>query len=222
MAHKHDYVPARDADFDKWFVFLVQYVTAKCADETWTHIPQAALTALTAVRSAWSTAWKNVQGPHTAVDTEAKNDAKKAAKAVIRPFVNQYLRFPPVTDEDRTAMGIPNHDSTRTPIETPQTVPVFAAEVRGIRSVTLVFHDEGTKSSAIPYGFNGAVVSWDVSGTPVTDPKKLTRSELATRSPHVLHFEEEDRGKTVYIALQWQNESGEKGDFTAVQTAIIP
>jgi hypothetical protein len=66
------------------------------------------------------------------------------------------------------------------------------------------------------------VVSWNVSDVPVTDPKKLTCSELATRSPHVLYFQEEDRGKTVYISLQWQNESGGKGDFTAVQTAIIP
>ncbi|MDR1374422.1 MAG: hypothetical protein LBJ24_05555 [Treponema sp.] len=222
MAHKHDYVPARDADFDKWFIFLVQYVNAKCLDSTWTHIPQAARTELTGARNAWTTAWTNVQGPHTKVDTEAKNDAKKAAKAVVRPFVNQYLRYEPVTDEDRTAMGIPNHDTIRTPIGRPGTIPVFTTEVRGIRSITLPFHEEGAKSHAIPYGFDGAVVSWEVSDTPVTDPKKLTRSELATSTPHTLHFEEADRGRTVYIALQWQNEKGEKGDFSAIQTAIVP
>jgi hypothetical protein len=219
-----DYVPANDAVFDKWFKFMNQYVNGKCSGQSpeWTHIPQEALTTLTGAYAAWYTAYSMTIGPHTKVDTEAKNDAKKAAKAVIRPFVNQYLRFPPVTDEDRTAMGIPNHDNTRTRIGAPATKPVFAIEVKTIRSLTIPFHEEGVKSRGIPYGFNGAVVSWDVPAAPVTDPKKLTHSELATRSPHVLSFEEADRGKMVYIALQWQNESGRKGKFTAIQTAFIP
>jgi hypothetical protein len=42
-----------------------------------------------------------MSGPYTQVDREAKNDAKRASKKAIRAFVNQYLRFPPVTDEDR-------------------------------------------------------------------------------------------------------------------------
>jgi hypothetical protein len=224
MAHTRDYIPSKDADFDKFFKFMNQYVAKKCTGQTpeWNHIPEAARTLMSDGYIAWYTAYTATTGPHTPVDTEAKNDAKKAAVKVIRPFVNQYLRYPPVTDEDRTAMGIPNHDTTRTPIGAPRTKPVFTTEVKTIRSITVPFQEEGVKSRAIPYGYNGAVVSWSVSDTPVTDPKNLTRSELATRGPHVLHFEEEDRGKTVYLALQWQNEKGEKGDFTAIQTAIVP
>jgi hypothetical protein len=71
---------------------------------------------------------------------------------------------------------------------------------------------------------NGAVVSFAISedGHVITDYKELTRTELATRTPHYLRFDEADRGKTVYIALQWQNESGERGDPTEIQSAIIP
>jgi hypothetical protein len=32
--------------------------------------------------------------------TGRSKDAKKAAKALIRPFVNQYLRYPPVTNAE--------------------------------------------------------------------------------------------------------------------------
>jgi hypothetical protein len=39
------------------------------------------------------------------VDTEAKNNAKKVLKAVVRPFVNQYLRFPPVTDQEQLPLS---------------------------------------------------------------------------------------------------------------------
>ncbi|MDR1374998.1 MAG: hypothetical protein LBJ24_08510 [Treponema sp.] len=218
----HDYVPSSDAAFNEWFVFLVQYVNTQCIEGTWTHIPAAARTALNGARNNWAAAWANVQGPHSPVDTRAKNDAKRAAKTLVRRFVNQYLRYEPVTDQDRLAMGVPVRDTTRTPIGKPGTKPVFTTEVRGIRRITLPFADEGVKSHAIPYGFNGAVVSWEVSDTPVTDPKKLTHAELATRSPHTLTFEEADRGRTVYIAMQWENKSGKKGDFTAVQSAIVP
>jgi hypothetical protein len=34
--------------------------------------------------------------------------------------VNQYLRYPPVTNEDRTAMNIPNKDTIPTPVPPPE------------------------------------------------------------------------------------------------------
>jgi hypothetical protein len=85
-----DYLNKKDADFDIWFSFMYQYVSQKCAGQppAWTHIPQAALNTLGELHTAWKTAYGAVIGPHTKVDTEAKNDAKKAAKKVIRPFVN--------------------------------------------------------------------------------------------------------------------------------------
>jgi hypothetical protein len=219
-----DYLALNDAVFDKWFKFMIQYVNVKCTGATpeWTHIPQAVRTALADAYAAWYTAYANTIGPHTPVDTEAKNDAKKAAKAAVRPFVNQYLRFPPVTDEDRTAMGIPNRDPTRTPIGKPKTKPVFNVQVKGARSLTLPFHDEGTTSRAIPYGMSGAVISSGIFDSPPANQKQLASTVLATASPHVLEFEEEDRGKRVYIAMQWQNERGVRGNYTDMQSAIIP
>jgi hypothetical protein len=224
MAHSKDYIPNNDAKFNEWLKFLSQYVGSKTSGSApaWTHIPKAVLDLLIDIYSAWYTAYGPTIGPHTPVQTEAKNDAKKAAKKMVRPFINQYLRFLPVTDEDRTAMGIPNHDTTRTPIGRPKTIPVFNIVIKGIRKVTIPFHDEGTTSRAIPYGMNGAIVSWKVSDTPVTDPKLLEHTELATKSPAVLHFEEADRGKTVSIALQWQNETGVRGDFSEIENAIVP
>ncbi|MDR0403194.1 MAG: hypothetical protein LBH35_06355, partial [Treponema sp.] len=65
-------------------------------------------------------------------------------------------------------------------------------------------------------------VSWAVLDKAPLEPDELGHAELATRSPHLLRFREEDRGKRVYIAMQWQNESGVKGDFTEIQSTIIP
>jgi hypothetical protein len=49
------------------------------------------------------------------------------AKQVIRPFVNQYLRFPPVTNEDRTAISIPNRDPEPSPVPRPEDIPEVEA-----------------------------------------------------------------------------------------------
>ncbi|MDR2632340.1 MAG: hypothetical protein LBC51_01780, partial [Treponema sp.] len=126
MAHTQDYIPTRDADFDGWFENLKNHVMEKTsgASPAWTHIPAAKATALTGQYTAWHTAYEKTVGPHTSVDTEAKNDAKKAAVEFIRPFVAQFLKFDPVTNEDRTAMNLHNRDTTKTTIGVPATRPV--------------------------------------------------------------------------------------------------
>jgi hypothetical protein len=148
-----EYIPKNDAKFDAWFNHLVEYVLARvlAAAPVWTHIPKAEAEKLAASCTAWHTAYETVIGPHTPVETEAKNNVKKAAVKGIRLFVNQYLRFSairrsriawsfaqyriraklpsstrsvePVTNEDRTAMGIPNKDTHPTPVPEPEDFP---------------------------------------------------------------------------------------------------
>jgi hypothetical protein len=45
---------------------------------------------------------------------------------------------------------------------------------------------------------------------------------MASRTPFTLHFEETDRGKTVYVALAWQNERGIRGAWSDIKSAIVP
>jgi hypothetical protein len=80
----------------------------------------------------------------------------------------------------------------------------------------------GHKSKAKPYGVNGAVIAYAVLDAPPADVSALTRSVPATRTPHVLEFTEEERGKTVYVAICWQNEKGEKGPWSEIESAIVP
>ena len=162
-----DYVPSGDKDFNDWFKLLNQYVAQKSGGSSpaWTHIPAAARTALAEAYASWFTAYGATLGPHTPVDTEAKNGAKAAARDLIRPFVNQYLRYPPVSNEDRTAMGIPNKDTIPTTIPPPQaqaegdiTFPgVHLVELANIRPVGSfgapdLRSDYGVR---IYYGFSG-------------------------------------------------------------------
>jgi hypothetical protein len=83
--------------------------------------------------------------------------------------------------------------------------------IKGICRVIIPFHDQSAADRTIPYGMNGAVISWKVLDTPVTNPKKLDHTELSAGGPHSLQFEEENRGKMIY--MQWQNERGVRGYF---------
>jgi hypothetical protein len=226
MPHKKDYIPQGDAEYDIFFKNICQYVNQKCTGTPpeWTHIPAEARTELNAAYAAWYTAYSLTLKPHTPEDTAEKNRIKRSSKKMLRGFVKAYLRyFPAVTNADRDNMGVPNDDPVRTPIGVPKTRPEFNIVVKDIRTLSIPFHDQDTESRAIPYGLDGAVVRWVVQDKPATSFKELmANSALATRSPHTLVFTDEERGKTVSIALTWQNEKGDEGKPSEIQSAIVP
>jgi hypothetical protein len=216
------YIPNNDALFDAWFKFLLDYVTQRVLQEIWTHIPQAALTALTNLYNAWYAAYIATIGPHTPVQTEAKNDAKEAAKKAIHPFVNQYLRFPPVTNEDRTAMGIPNPDPHPTPVPVPQDIPEVEAQTPKPRVLRFRFRRANMKRWGKPKDVHGLELVWIISDTPPSLVKDLIHSAFATRSPLELHFEEDQRGKRLYYAVRWETGTVKKGDFSEIFSVFVP
>jgi hypothetical protein len=58
-------------------------------------------------------------------------------------------------------------------------------------------------------------------GEAVTSPKQLDESFYTRRMRDVFQFEYEDSGKTVYIAVQVEND-GKKGDWGPLVSAVIP
>jgi hypothetical protein len=219
-----DYIPFIDAAFDAWFNFLVEYVLARvlAAQPVWTHIPATEAEALAAAYTAWHTAYLPMLKPHTPIDTLAKNNAKKAAVKFARLFVNRFLRYDPVTDADRAAMGIPNRDTHPTPVTPPETGPSFSISIAGPGTLGIVYRDgdKGKKGSK-PKGVEGVRIYYGFE--PVTDQRLLPFSEWATRCPHLLRFLEANRGKRVYIALQWEirKEHGES-PWSEILSDIIP
>jgi hypothetical protein len=78
----------------------------------------------------------------------------------------------------------------------------------------------------IPYGMNGAVVYYAVRGPGESAPatvEDLTVSELASASHYIIKsFKPGDEGKRVYVALCWENEKGEQGPWSPIQSMILP
>ncbi|MDR0982978.1 MAG: hypothetical protein LBM07_07060 [Culturomica sp.] len=189
-------------------------------------IPIDALTATTELQTKWEAAYSIVTDPATKTSSAVhlKNATRKEYETQLRMFIKSYITYnPKVSDEDKINMGLPVHKTTRTPVPVPTTVPnVSGIDRNAIRRITISFIDSGSDHRAKPAGVQGAVIKWIVSDTPPVGIDVFTNSLLDTRSPITLEFTDQQRGKTVYFILAWQNTRGEMGNFGEIQSSIVP
>jgi hypothetical protein len=223
MAHTRDFVPKSDAEFDGWLANLTAYVNTMVNAGTWTHIPSDKVTALNQYTTNWHTAYTKILGPHTSVDTEAKNEAHAAADHFVRQFIKQYLTFDPVTRQDRIAMGLPIPDPTHTHIGVPKTRALITdLRTLGGFEIGIRFQDEETpESSAIPYGMNGCLLNFIWGPEKTEDYALLKETRLMTRSPFTLSLPSEAEGKFLSCYTRWQNETGHLGKPSEIQHIVI-
>jgi hypothetical protein len=215
-----DYIPQKDSELVAW---SSNFTTVVAANASAWGIPPDEVAALRTAYDLFAALQKQADSPaKTSIIVAEKNAAREALEAKIRGMVGFRLKNPIITDAQRIALGLHVHDTKPSNIPAPTSRPEIDIDVIDFRRLKVVFHDMGSESKAKPYGVNGAVIVYAVLDAPPADPNALTRSVLATRTPHTLEFTEEERGKTVYVAICWQNEKGEKGPWSEIESAIVP
>ncbi|MDR1408306.1 MAG: hypothetical protein LBJ23_09720 [Tannerella sp.] len=216
-----DFMPRREADFYAWEVILFDYLTVNLKRF---GISDDVITPLVSLKGDFEKKYADAQAPATRTKTAvlAKNKAMKALKDAMRVFIHEYLTYNHlVTDVDRDNMGLPIHKSGRTPQPAPSDYPVFTVDSSMIRFLAILFRNADGKR-AKPFGVHGAEIKWGFSETPVVNPDELPYSAFDTRSPFHLEFKGEDRGRTVWFCLRWENMKGEKGPWSEIVSAIVP
>jgi hypothetical protein len=226
MGKNHDYIPQKDAEFDIWFKNLVDTVNAKTTPPDapeWSHIPYSEVTLLNDAYADWRAAYTPTLKPHTPAETLAKDEGREAAKGVIRPFVGQWLMWKQVTDAEREDIGLHNPKPRRPEIPPPTTVPELSPKAGNPRQVVVPYRDKGSSRRGKPKDVHGVEVRWAILDHPPASIKELINSAFDTKSPLILEFGEEDRGKRVYMVGRWEIErEGVKGDFGEIVSVIIP
>ena len=226
---RHDYVPSNAAQFIVFMTRLLDYarpkVTADSGTDTtaeWANIPYDRYSELESGFNTFSQAFTVAVEAPTHANIIRRQEAQANSVRLLRAFVNQFLRFPPVTNADRAEMGVPIHDTIRTDHKVVTEMVDYVLHLRNIREIMVDFWIQGADNKAKPHGYDGAVIVW---GTLDHQPKhtdELIHHSMASRTPFALHFEEADRGKTVYVASAWQNERGIIGQWSEFKSAIIP
>jgi hypothetical protein len=224
MSRARDYVPSNAAQFNVFVRKIIDYVQAQSGGSTpaWTNIPPERLALLRDSHLLFEEAFNEALAHPTPANTLRRQEAQTATAAILREFVNQFLRFPPITNPDRAEMGIPNHDTIRTDHKVVTEIVDFVIHLSSIRELVVDFWIQGSGHKAKPHGYDGAVIIWGLRDTPPETPDQLEHHTMASRTPFTLHFDETERGKTVYIALCWQNERGIRGPWSETQTAVVP
>ena len=221
-----DYLNLTDSDFDNFFKKLIEYTDEKCDGPTpkWTHIPAESRADLKSVYAVWSTSYAKTIGPHTPVDTEAKNEAKAEGKAKIRPFVNLFLRGeqPAVTDMDRMAMSIPNRDKTPTHHPVPDIKPETETIPSGKGRHTVVAVNPHAQNKKKPPLVTGVAFAHRVRSAdePAIAPQDMP-SDFQVKATREFQWTEDLYGKTVDYATAYENAGGKRGPWSDVVSMII-
>jgi hypothetical protein len=155
-------------------------------------------------------------------DAERARLAFHALVAQMRDIRRRVFFMPPLDEADFADLGLQPPDTIRTPhIDVPEMVD-FVIHLSNIRELVVDFWIQGEAHKAKPHGYDGAVIIWGIRDTVPETPSDLPHHTMASRTPHTLTFEETQRGKTVQIALAWQNERGIIGQWSEYKSAVIP
>jgi hypothetical protein len=176
-------------------------------------------------KTKWDEAWVAYENPATRNPsiTFAKNEQRKAYEKLLRLLVKNLQSNIHVTPDDLRSMGITIPSSDKTPAPVADKSPDVDVDTSTIGRLIIHFFEKGSHhKKGKPAGQHGAEIRWTFSDTPPTRWDELFHSEIDTNSPFTLVFENDQRGKTVYFALRWENTRGEKGPWSEIQNAIIP
>ncbi|MDR2797640.1 MAG: hypothetical protein LBB80_04790 [Treponema sp.] len=215
------YIPTKEADFVEWSENLI---TVSTANKTLWNLPEDKLAALSALHNEVKALHAKCQTvTYTKLDMQEKKEKKKELVHLEEVFVRNNLQNnDAMNDSGRRNLRIPIYDKTPTAHPAPESIPYIEIETPHPRTLRIKFRDEHAPRWGKPAHVHGLECLWNIRDTPPEKMKDLLHSSFATRSPLELVFEEDERGKKVYLAVRWETGAVQKGLWSDIVFAIIP
>jgi hypothetical protein len=99
-----------------------------------------------------------------------------------------------------------HEDKTPSTIYPPEDPPIIVVK-NANRKVSLWYYElPGGKALAKPHGVTACIARWVKSPTKPAHISELVNEAVGTSKEIVLHFDESERGETIWVAASWQIE----------------
>ena len=204
------YIPAKNALFNNW---LLNFATLIAAAPTTYGLTSGDGTAITAVKTAWASAYAAAQNPstRTPATVAAQDGARANAEAVARPMAMEVRLNASVSDALKIGLGLTIPNVPPTPIPAPTIAPALSL-VRAVSlQQVLAYKDPSAVGKAKPFGSIG-VQLFSAAGTSfATDPEQCSYQGTFTKSPITVDFDASNQGKKVTHFVRFVTRSGPAG-----------
>ncbi len=219
-----NYMPRPDGDFSAWAnnynEAVHKFYEAQGLDVSELKLLETAIAEWNKDYPAHVAAQQKAEGARA-----AKQTARVALEAEIRPVTNFVQGYTKTTDADRATIGISIRDTARRAVPPPTTRPLVQVD-HGQRLLhRLRFTDEAAPTRrGKPPGTIGAEVWLALGGAGQPAPMlgdAYKFLSLSSRGNLQTDFSSEDAGKTAYYALRWVSTRGEKGPWSEVCAATV-
>lgn len=205
------YIPAKDADFDTWFLNLDTLITAAPATYGLTA-PDAVI--IGAQYDIWHPAYLAAINPatRTPVSVAAKDAARVTAEATIRPYCQQVAKNAAVDNGDKVALGLNLPNPSRPPIPPPLVEPTVTFQSAAPLVHVMRYADSSSPvGKAKPVGAIGVEVWRKIGTSAEVDPDNCNYYGTVTKAPFRSNFSAPDVGKLCTYFLRFINKSGPGG-----------
>ena len=198
------YIPTTDEGLATWAINFDTLLTAAPATYGLTAGDALIVAGLVSAYTAALTLASD-PGTRTPAAVAAKDAARFSMLQRVRIFAQQISKNPDVTEANKTAVGVPVPNTTRSPIPPPAVPPTLAFVGATTNTATLRYQNpELPAGKKKGYGVIGVELTVTVTGSPV-------RTVTVTKAPAVLTFDPSESGKSCTIVGRFVTRSGAGG-----------
>ena len=211
----NNFIPDKDPQALIWMQAFSAGITANPALYLLTG-PDALTIAGAVALFAAALAISSNPATRTEVTVAEKDDARTAAEAVCRQFAILIKYNAGISDPDKIAIGVRPVNTSREPVNCPQTSPLLniIAATPGVQ--TLRYADSTTPDSAKkPFGASELQLFLAVADAAITDPEAARFYGKFTKNPIGVDFDASDNGKQATFFARWASRRGQTGPWSA-------
>jgi hypothetical protein len=205
------YIPNRDADFASW---LQNFSTVLTANPTAYGLTTGDATTVAGANTTFQAAYTAAVDPatRTPVTVAAKDSARAAAEATVRPLAVQISLNSGVSDGLKVTIGVSLPRENPTPVPPPTTNPTVDLVQATSLQHTLSIRDVTTPTTkAKPPGVIACELHGAIGTAPAVDPSVARLLQSTTKTPTRVNFSAADRGKICTYFARWVTRSGPDG-----------